>query len=70
MNKCHVDILLRGREEVIQCIWEGPETTSTEVAVALLEKNRAQDFYGLLGEDNHNIIVRVGDIVCLDIYAM
>ena len=71
MNRCHVDFYLRGREEPLRCIWAGNENTSTEVANTILNGRREQDFYGLQGiNKDHNVLVRIGDIVALDIYAM
>lgn len=68
MHKWHVDILLKDRDQVINCIWNGPENNSTAVANAILTKNRPQDFIGMHGlSDRHNVLIKVGEIVLLDI---
>lgn len=65
--KWHVDILLKDRKDYIRCIWKGPENVSTNVASNILGKpNDFTSFYGLA--ENHNVLVKIGEIVCLDIY--
>lgn len=65
--KWHVDILLKDRKSFIRCIWKGPENVSTDVANKILGKpNDFTSFYGLT--KNHNVLVKIGEIVCMDIY--
>ena len=66
--KWHVDILLKDRDGLINCVWRGPEIKSTDVAAKIIDANPNDftSFYGL--SDNHNVLVKVGEIVCMDIY--
>lgn len=66
--KWRVDILLKDRDGLINCVWVGPETKSTDVATNIVnaKPNDFTSFYGL--SDNHNVLVKVGEIVCMDIY--
>ena len=65
MNKWRVDILLKDRNGLIECVWVGPEVNSTDVARHIINGDFSS-FHGL--SDNHNVLVKVGEIVCLDIY--
>lgn len=65
----HVDILLKDRDQKIQCIWKGTQNNSTEVAERIVGHKRPEDFIGMLGlSENHNVLFRVGEIVVMDIY--
>ena len=65
----HVDLLLKDRDGKIQCIWSGTENNSTAVAERIVSNKRPEDFVGMLGlSENHNVLIRVGEIVVMDIY--
>lgn len=69
--KWRVDIMLNGRNDILKCVWSGSETNSTDVATRILTQRQPQDFVGMYGlSENHNVFVRVGEIVALDIYPI
>ena len=70
MYTWQIDIWLKSGEK-IKARYKGDETSSTEVVKRLLEGKPDNSWMGLIGEtDSHNLIVKIGEIVAIDIYYL
>jgi hypothetical protein len=69
MYKWNIDIILKGSGHKIDCLYEGPEDTSSDVIINNFNHKPLNEMIAFRSGDNkHQVFISVGEIAAIDIY--